>query len=104
MVANEMGQGHGTLSKAAGLVADAKRDFDNLSGKLEGQIANLQGKWAGSGGSAFFSLQQAWTDKQRVIVSALNDFEASLQSTEKDNLNTDDAQSANFNRNASRLS
>ena len=103
MVANEMGQGHGTLSKAAGLVADAKRDFDNLSGKLEGQIANLQGKWAGSGGSAFFSLQQAWTEKQRVITNALNEFQASLTSTEKDNVNTDEAQSSNYSRVAGRL-
>lgn len=103
MVAREMGQGHGTLSRAAGLVAEAKSDFGNLSGRLEGQVAHLQGTWTGSGGSAFFSLQQAWTDKQRVILNALDDFEASLRSTEKDNVSTDDAQSTHFHRNASRL-
>ncbi len=101
--ANEMGQGEGTLTKAAGLVADAKQDFDRLSGKLEGQIQGLQGKWAGAGGQAFFQLHRAWTEKQKVIVSALNEFEASLTSTERDNVSTDEAQSANYTRTAGRL-
>ncbi len=56
-----------------------------------------------AGGSAFFALQQAWTEKQKVITNALNDFEASLTSTERDNVNTDEAQSANYNRTAGRL-
>jgi WXG100 family type VII secretion target len=99
----EMGQGEKTLTRAAGLVADAKQDFDGLSKALEGQIQGLQGKWAGAGGTAFFSLHQAWTEKQRVITNALNDFEASLTSTEKDNLNTDETQSSNYNRYAGRL-
>jgi ESAT-6 family protein len=101
--APEMGQGEKTLTRAAGMVADAKKDFDGFSRKLDGQIAGLQGKWAGAGGSAFFQLHQAWTEKQNVITNALNEFEASLQSTERDNVNTDEAQSANYNRTAGRL-
>lgn len=101
--APEMGQGEQTLTKAAGMVVDAKKDFDGFSKKLDGQIAGLQGKWAGAGGTAFFTLHQAWTEKQNVITNALNEFEASLQSTQKDNINTDEAQSANYNRTAGRL-
>ena len=104
MSSNEMGQGEGTLTRAAGMVAEARADFDRLSNKLEGQIQGLQGRWVGAGGSAFFQLHQAWTEKQRVIVSALNEFEQSLTSTERDNVNTDDTQMSNYNRNASRLS
>lgn len=103
MSAAEMGQGEGTLSKASGLVADAKGDFDRISSKLDGQINGLKGRWAGAGGQAFFTLHQAWTEKQRVIVSALNEFEASLTSTERDNVSTDEAQSANYARTTSRL-
>lgn len=103
MATNEMGMGEGTLTKAAGLVAEAKQDFDRLSGKLDGQIAGLHGKWAGAGGQAFFALHQAWTEKQKVIVSALNEFEASLVGTEKDTMRTDDTQASNYNRNISRL-
>jgi len=101
--APEMGQGERTLTRAAGLVADARQDFEGLSRALEGQIAGLQGKWAGAGGTAFFSLHQAWTEKQRVITNALNEFEASLTSTERDNMSTDETQSSAYNRFAGRL-
>ncbi len=96
MAANEMGMGEGTLSKAAGMVSTAKQDFNRLSGDLEGQIADLKGKWAGAGGQAFFILHQAWTDKQKMVVSALDEFEASLRGTEKDATNVDDTQASNF--------
>jgi len=101
--APEMGQGEHTLTRAAGLVVEARQDFEGLSKALEGKIAGLQGKWAGAGGTAFFSLHQAWTDKQAVIANALNEFEAPLQSTERDNGNTDEDQPANYNRTAGRL-
>ena len=101
--AAEMGQGEGTLTRAAGLVAEAKQDFDSLSKSLEGQISGIQGKWAGAGGNAFFGLHQAWTEKQNRIVSALNEFEQALTNTERDNISTDQAQSDNMARNHSRL-
>ena len=99
----DYGQGEKTLSKAAGMVQAAKADFDKLSKNLDGQIQGLQGKWVGSGGQAFFALHQAWTEKQRTIVNALNEFEQSLQSTEKDNTSTDDSQSANMSKLSGRL-
>lgn len=103
MSTSEMGMGEGTLNRAAQLVAGAKQDFDRLSSELEGQIAGLQGKWAGAGGQAFFALHRAWTEKQRVIVGALNEFEASLVGTEKDVRGTDDTQAGNFSTYQSRL-
>ena len=101
--APEMGQGEQTLSRAAGMVAEAKQDFDGFSRRLDGQIAGLHGAWAGAGGTAFFALHQAWTEKQRVITGALDDFEASLRSTERDNTSTDQAQAASYHRTAGRL-
>ncbi len=68
-----------------------------------GRSRALRGGWAGAGGQAFFALHQAWTEKQRVIVSALDEFEAALTRTERDNLATDEAQSATYQRTASRL-
>jgi WXG100 family type VII secretion target len=101
--APEMGQGAQTLTRAAGLVADARADFDGLSRRLDAQIAGLQGRWAGAGATAFFALHTAWADRQHVITRALDDFEASLISTERDNVVTDDAQSATYHRTAGRL-
>ncbi len=93
---NEFGQGEGVLTRAAGMVSDARIDFTNISRQLTDQISSVQSRWGGQGATAFFALQQAWTEKQRIIVDALNEFENSLGVTERDNISTDDAQGANF--------
>jgi uncharacterized protein YukE len=99
----EMGQGQGALSAAAALVADAKGDFDRLDDELVRHIEAARARWVGAGGAAFVALGTAWADKQRTIVAALQQFEASLRATERDNLATDDAQSAAFARQHRRL-
>lgn len=101
--AQEMGQGEGTLSTAAGMVADAKHDFDRLNNELVQHIDAAKAKWVGRGGTAFHTLGTAWHEKQKTIVSALNQFEASLRSTEKDNTTTDDTQSSAYTRHQQRL-
>ena len=101
--ANEMGHGEGTLTRAAGLVTEARGDLGRLSGKLEAQVSGLQSQWAGAGGQAFFELHRAWTERQMVIVGALGELEASLASTEQDNISTDEAQSASYRSALGRL-
>jgi ESAT-6 family protein len=101
--APEFGQGEGTLSKAAGLVTDARADFNKIADKLSGQIAAVQGKWGGSGATAFFTLHTAWNEKQKVIVQALDEFSASLQTTEKDNVSTDESQQTSYTNLQGRL-
>lgn len=93
---DEFGQGDGTLSRAAGLVTEARTDFDAYSARLDGQLAAVQGRWGGRGAQAFFVLHQAWTEKQRTIVGALDDFAGSLASTEQDNTATDDEIGASY--------
>lgn len=101
--APEMGQGERALTRAAAMVAEARKDFEGFSSRLDGQISGLEGRWAGTGGRAFLTLHRAWTQKQRTITNALNEFEASLVATERDNTSTDEAQSANYHRTAGRL-
>jgi WXG100 family type VII secretion target len=103
MTANEYGQGEGTLTRAAGLVTDARTDFTKIAGRLTDQIAAVQGQWGGQGASAFFILHQAWSEKQEVIVKALDDFANSLGVTERDNVSTDEAQNANYTRLTNRV-
>ena len=103
MSSYEMGQGHGTLSAAASMVADAKRDFDRLNHQLVHHLDSARAGWFGQGGTAFNSLGHAWAEKQRTITDALDQFEASLRSTELDNTSTDDTQSSAFGRNRQRL-
>jgi uncharacterized protein YukE len=103
MATPEMRAGDQTLSRAANMVATAKADFDRLSSTLSDNLLAQQAKWQGQGGKAFTNLHTAWTEKQNRIVRALNEFEASLTSTEKDNVNTDQAQSDYMAKNHSRL-
>jgi len=98
-----MGTGEQTLTRAAGLVTQAKQDFDALSKALDGQIAAVQGRWVGAGGRAFFALHQAWSERQLRITRALDDFEAALVATERDFVDTDTAQSATYQGFAGRL-
>jgi WXG100 family type VII secretion target len=99
----EMKAGSNTLQRAAGMVVDAKGDFDKLSGNLSGQLSSMSAKWVGQGGSAFQALQTAWTEKQGKIVRALDDFEAALTQTQRDNISTDDTQHGNMNKLTGRL-
>jgi len=103
MTNQEYGQGEGTLTRAAGLVTDARSDFNTIAARLTDQIAAVQGKWGGSGASAFFALHQAWTEKQKVITDALDEFATSLGVTERDNVSTDESQGANYSRLTNRI-
>lgn len=90
--ANEFGQGQGTLSQAANKVAAARQDFTGYSKSLTDRLSSLRGQWGGQGASAFFVLQQTWTEKQTTIVNALDEFAESLGHTERINTSTDDDQ------------
>ena len=103
MSTQEFGQGEGTLTRAAGMVTDARADFDRIAAKLTDQIAGVQGKWGGAGAQAFFTLHQAWSEKQKVIVTALDEFSTSLDVTEKDNVSTDESQGQNYSRLTNRV-
>ena len=94
---NELGHGEGALTRAAQLVTDAKQKFERQSDTLEGQIADLKGRWEGDGGRAFHLLHAAWTEKHKVVVTALDKFAASLTETEKDNVAIDQQAGAGMN-------
>jgi uncharacterized protein YukE len=101
--AREMGQGEGALSRGAGMVAAARQDFGRLDQELVAHLAAARSAWSGRGGTAFHALGQAWHEKQRTIVAALDGLEAALRATEKDNVGTDELQSAAFIRQQQRL-
>ncbi|MCL2542108.1 MAG: WXG100 family type VII secretion target [Nocardioidaceae bacterium] len=89
------GQAKGVLSDAANYVIQAKADLEKQARTLDDQINALRGKWAGDGGNAFFILHNAWQEKHKVIVTALDKFHASLTATQKDNEQVD-AQAGDF--------
>jgi WXG100 family type VII secretion target len=83
------GQAHGALGRAAGMVAEAKIDFELQSRRLDGQIDAIRGRWGGDGARAFFVLHQAWHEQHAIVVRALDRFHSSLLATEQDNTRVD---------------
>lgn len=100
---NETSAADQALTRAAGLVATAKVDFDRRSAALNDQIAGMAARWQGQGGLAFQNLQRAWQEKQTTITRALNDFEQSLVVTDRDFTSTDDVQAQASTVNLGRL-
>ncbi len=95
-VAGEMSQGEGTLAAAAERVGACRADFDRMSGQLTDQLAALQGQWLGRGAGAILLMQQTWTDRQRVVVSALDRFDTSLRVTQRDVAGADEQQGSTY--------
>ena len=100
---HEMGMGVGTLGRGADLVEGARHDFDRMSADLDHELDLLRSRWQGSGGSAFFAVKEAWTDRQGVVVAALDGLATALRGTERDVLATDDTQAAGFHQDLGRL-
>jgi len=100
---NETSAADQALTRAAGMVATAKVDFDRRAAALNDQIAGMAMRWTGQGGTQFQNLQRTWQEKQTTIVRALNDFEQSLVATDRDFTNTDDTQAQASTTNLGRL-
>ncbi len=92
---SEMFQTEQALKSAATRVSEAHGDVNSRCQKLTGEVSQLMAGWGGQGASAFNNLMTAWQDKQRQILSALDMLRESLEATDKDNVSTDEAQSAN---------
>ncbi len=89
-MAVEFGQAEGALKRVADRVVQAKQEFGAHSHTMDDQLASLATQWQGSGGLSFKNLKDAWLEKHKVVVFALDKFHASLTETEKDNQQVDD--------------
>ena len=52
MAAPDYGQGEKTLTRAAGLVADAKAEFDGISKQLMNNVETLRSQWGTVAGAS----------------------------------------------------
>jgi WXG100 family type VII secretion target len=100
---HEMAMGAGTLGRGADLVGAARHDFDRMSAELDHEIDQLRPRWQGAGGRAFFVLKDAWNDRHRRVVAALDGLAAALRDTQRDVLTTDEAQAAGYHHDLGRL-
>lgn len=88
------GQTEKALSKGADAVDQARGDVKNKCGVLSSNIQTMMAGWGGQGASSFNNLMISWDQKQETILKALDQLSASMKETERDNVSTDEAQSA----------
>jgi len=82
----------GALQQGATRTREARADVTALSNDLSARIQGIGAQWGGEGARAFHRVHDAWQEKHRRIVTALDDFAASLVDTDKDNVATDQLQ------------
>ena len=104
MATPEMKAGDRTLSRAAGMVADGQGRLRPALRDDVGHDRRLpESKWQGQGGRPSSACTRPGPRSRTASSAPSTEFEAALTSTERDNINTDQPQSANMNKNHSRL-
>ena len=88
------GQSEKALSTAAEYVEQARGEVKNKCNTLSSRVQEMMGGWGGQGATAFNTLMITWQEKQETILKALDQLSASMKETERDNVATDESQSA----------
>jgi WXG100 family type VII secretion target len=91
------------LTHGARLVSDARGDLDQQLSALRGKLAGLGAQWAGAGSAAFHQVMNRWDEDTRRIITALNEFETNLRSSEQTYNASDESQASSFSRLQGRL-
>ena len=86
------------LTRAAGLVAEARSDLDSQLAGLRGKLAGIGSSWVGAGSTAFQQVMTRWDEDTRRIVAALNEFETNLRSSEATYTSSDESQAQSYQR------
>lgn len=99
----EFGHAEGALKQIAERVVQAKQEFGQHSATMESQLEGMRSAWQGSGGVSFQQLKDAWVEKHKLVITALDKFHASLTETEADNRAVDEQAGAGMNTLINRL-
>ncbi len=102
-MAGEMSKQDQALTRAAQMVQSARGDLDQQLSGLRGKLSGIGAQWQGSGSAAFQQVMVRWDESARKITSALNEFEANLQTSEQTYNAADEAQSATYSKLSGRL-
>ena len=102
-MAVEVAAADGALKAGADVVARSRAELQRELSSLEGKLAGIGTHWQGAGAVAFTALMARWREDATKIVSALNEFEANLVSSQSAYVASDDAQQSQFSRLQGRL-
>jgi WXG100 family type VII secretion target len=85
------------------MVVSARGDLDQQLSALRGKLSGIGAQWRGAGSSAFQQVMVRWDEDAKKIITALDEFEANLRSSEQTDNANDETQSSSFNRLSGRL-
>lgn len=102
-MAGEVTKQDQALTRGAQMVSSARGDLEQQLSSLRGKLSSIGAQWRGSGSTAFQRVMVQWDEDARKIISALNEFEANLRTSEQTYNANDEAQQASFSKLSGRL-
>jgi|1186.fasta_scaffold53060_2 WXG100 family type VII secretion target len=102
-MAGEVTKQDQALTRGAQMVSSARGDLEQQLSSLRGKLSSIGAQWRGSGSTAFQRVMVQWDEDARKIISALNEFEANLRTSEQTYNANDEAQSSTFSKLSGRL-
>jgi WXG100 family type VII secretion target len=102
-MAGEVSKQDGALNRGAQMVSAARGDLNQQLQSLRGKLSGIGAQWQGAGSSAFQQVMVRWDEDARKIISALDEFEQNLRSSEQTYNASDETQSSTFNKLSGRL-
>ena len=102
-MATEVSAADGALKQGADAVAQSRGELKSELGSLEGKLSSIGSHWQGQGAVAFNQLMARWREDANKIVSALNEFESNLLSSQSTYTASDEAQQSAMSRLQGRL-
>jgi WXG100 family type VII secretion target len=102
-MAGEVSKQDQALTRAAGLVADARSELDAQTASLRGKLQGIGSSWKGGAATSFVQIMERWDTDTKKLISALDNFENNLRATEKSYDAVDSEQQSHFTRLSNRL-
>jgi WXG100 family type VII secretion target len=102
-MAAEVSAADGALKQGADAVAQSRGELQRELSSLEGKLSGIGSHWQGQGAVAFNQLMARWREDANKIVSALNEFESNLLTSQSTYTASDEAQQSSFSRLQGRL-
>lgn len=102
-MAGEVSAADGALKAGADVVATTRGSLQQQLSALEGKLSSVGSGWQGQGAVAFSNLMTRWREDATKIISALNEFETNLVSSQSTYTASDDSQAQVMSSIAGRL-
>lgn len=102
-MAAEVSAADGALKQGADAVAQSRGELQRELSSLEGKLSGIGSQWQGQGAVAFNALMARWREDANKIVSALNEFESNLLTSQSTYTASDEAQQSAMSRLQGRL-